>query len=124
MCKKKGKEVRNDGNVDKAFKNAAQVIQSTYYLPHLVHAPMEPPNATAWVKDDGTCEVWAPTQYLDTARKEVADYLGIDEEKVIINVTFLGGGFGRKSKPDYIVEAASGFKSNKCTGPSYLDEGG
>ncbi|MGB5463251.1 MAG: molybdopterin cofactor-binding domain-containing protein, partial [Aureibaculum sp.] len=108
---KKGKEVRNDGNVDKAFKNGNHIIESTYYLPHLVHAPMEPPNATAWFKEDGTCEVWAPTQDPQTARKEVADYLGIDEEKVIINVTFLGGGFGRKSKPDYIVEAAMASKA-------------
>ena len=104
---KKGKEVRNDGNINKAFKNAAQIVESTYNLPHLVHAPMETPSATAWVKDDGTCEVWTPTQTPQAARTEVANYLEIEEDKVTINVTFLGGGFGRKSKPDYVVEAVA-----------------
>lgn len=102
---KKGKEVRNDGNVNKAFNNATHIVESTYNLPHLVHAPMEVPNATAWVKEDGSCEVWAPTQDPQTARDEVAAYLGTEVENVTINVTFLGGGFGRKSKPDFIVEA-------------------
>jgi len=108
---KKGKEVRNDGNINKAFKKAVHIVESTYNLPHLVHAPMEVPNATAWVKGDGTCEVWAPTQAPQTARKEVAAYLETEEENVTINVTFLGGGFGRKSKPDFIVEAVAVSKA-------------
>ena len=115
---KKGKEVRNDGNVNKAFKNATQIVESTYNLPHLVHAPMETPSATAWVKEDGTCEVWTPTQTPQAARTEVADFLKIDEDSVTINVTFLGGGFGRKSKPDYVVEAVAISKS--INGPVQL----
>ena len=111
---KKGKEIRNDGNVHHAFKNAAQLIESTYNLPHLVHAPMEVPNATAWVKDDNTCEVWAPTQTPQAARKEVVDFLEVEEKDVTINVTFLGGGFGRKSKPDYVVEAVAVSKAIKA----------
>ncbi len=111
---KKGKEIRNDGNVHKAFKNASQIIESTYNLPHLVHAPMEVPNATAWVKDDNTCEVWAPTQTPQAARKEVVDFLEVEEKDVTINVTFLGGGFGRKSKPDYVVEAVAVSKVIKA----------
>ncbi|WP_291097762.1 MULTISPECIES: xanthine dehydrogenase family protein molybdopterin-binding subunit [unclassified Flavobacterium] len=98
---KVGKEI---GDVTEAFKVAAKTIESTYQLPHLAHTPMEVPNATAWVQGD-TCEVWAPTQDPQTARKEVVDYLGTTEDKVTLNVTFLGGGFGRKSKPDFIVEA-------------------
>lgn len=93
------------GNVNKAFKQADKVIEATYFIPHLVHTPMEVPNATAHVKD-GKCEVWAPTQDPQTARAEVASNLGLDTKDVTINVTFLGGGFGRKSKPDFIVEAA------------------
>ncbi len=104
---KKGKEVRNDGNVTKAFKNAAHIVESTFQLPHLVHAPMEVPNATAWVKEDGTCEVWAPVQAPQTARKEVVAFLDTKKENVTVNVTFLGGGFGRKSKPDFVVEAVA-----------------
>jgi len=101
---KQGKVAKDVGNISKAFKNAHKIVESTFQLPHLSHAPMEVPNAVAWVKGD-TCEVWAPTQAPQTTRKEVVDYLKTSEEKVIINVTFLGGGFGRKSKPDYIVEA-------------------
>lgn len=108
---KKGNEVKNEGNVDTAFKNAEHVIESTFQLPHLVHAPMEVPNATAWVKEDGTCEVWTPIQAPQSARKEVSDFLETDLENVTINVTFLGGGFGRKSKPDFVVEAVSVSKT-------------
>lgn len=104
--KKKGKEIRNDGNVNSAFKNASQIVESTYELPHLVHAPMEVPCATAWVHD-GVCDVWAPVQAPQGARTEVADYLETELENVTINVTFLGGGFGRKSKPDFVVEATA-----------------
>jgi isoquinoline 1-oxidoreductase beta subunit len=101
---KQGKVAKDVGNINKAFKNAHRIIESTFQLPHLSHAPMEVPNAVAWVQGD-SCEVWAPTQAPQTTRKEVVNYLKTEEEKVTINVTFLGGGFGRKSKPDYIVEA-------------------
>ncbi len=104
--KKKGKEVRSDGNVNSAFKNAEHIVESTYQLPHLVHAPMEVPNATAWVHD-GKCDVWAPVQDPQTTRSEVVRYLETNEENVTINVTFLGGGFGRKSKPDFVLEAVA-----------------
>ena len=103
---KNGKVAKNIGNVNSAFKNANKTIESTFQLPHLVHAPMEVPNAVAWVQGD-TCEVWAPTQAPQSTRKEVIDFLGTDKDKVTINVTFLGGGFGRKSKPDYVVEAVA-----------------
>jgi len=107
----KGKEVQNIGNINRAFANAEHIVESTYTMPHLVHAPMEVPNATAHVKADGSCEVWAPTQDPQTARAEVADFLKVDKENVTINVTFLGGGFGRKSKPDFIVEAVAASKA-------------
>jgi isoquinoline 1-oxidoreductase beta subunit len=106
---KSGKVGSDRGNINSAFKNASKIVESTFQLPHLSHAPMETPNATAWVKGD-TCEVWAPTQAPQSARKEVADFLDIPLENVTINVTFLGGGFGRKSKPDYIVEAVAASK--------------
>jgi isoquinoline 1-oxidoreductase beta subunit len=66
---------------------------------------MEPPAAVARVTAGG-CEVWAPSQDPQTAQKEVATALGIEPAKVTLHVTYLGGGFGRKSKPDFIVEAA------------------
>ena len=101
---KQGKVAKDKGSVKSAFKKADKIIESTFQLPHLVHAPMEVPNAVAWVQGD-MCEVWAPTQAPQSTRKEVTDFLQTSEDKVTINVTFLGGGFGRKSKPDYIVEA-------------------
>ena len=102
---KKGKLIQEKGDVDRAFKNSAKVKEALYELPHLVHAPMEVPNATASF-DNGTCEIWAPVQAPQVTRKEVSDLLGIDLEKVTIHVTLLGGGFGRKSKPDFVLEAA------------------
>lgn len=111
---KKAKEISEKGNVKTAFKNATHLVKSTFNIPHLVHAPMEVPNATAWVKDDGTCEVWAPTQTPQAARKEVKEFLKVDLDKINVNVTFLGGGFGRKSKPDYIVEAVAVSKAIKA----------
>jgi isoquinoline 1-oxidoreductase beta subunit len=101
------------GNINTAFSKADKIIEATYQLPHLAHAPMETPNALAWVHD-GKCEVWAPVQSPQSAREEAAAYLGIDIKDVTINVTFLGGGFGRKSKPDFVVEAVALSKKMKA----------
>jgi isoquinoline 1-oxidoreductase subunit beta len=95
----------NKGDVSEAFAKADTVIEATYQLPHLVHAPMEVPNATAHFKDN-SCTIYAPVQAPQTTRTEVAVNLGLKEEDITVNVTFLGGGFGRKSKPDFAVEAA------------------
>ncbi len=100
-----GQTRRKVGDVDGALAKAKTKVEAEYHVPHLAHAPMEPPAAVARVDANG-CEVWACTQDPQTAQEEVAHALGIDPKKVIIHVTFLGGGFGRKSKPDFIVEAA------------------
>ncbi|WP_437276036.1 molybdopterin cofactor-binding domain-containing protein [Sorangium sp. So ce375] len=100
-----GKVVRKVGDVDGALKAAARTVEAEYYVPHQAHVAMEPPSAVAKVDADG-CEVWAPTQNPQAARAEVARALGLDEGKVTVHVTLLGGGFGRKSKPDYVAEAA------------------
>jgi len=100
--------------VKKAFSNAAQTIESRFTTNHLVHAPMETPNATVWVKEDGTCEVWAPTQAPQGARTQVAEFLGIDEAQVRVDVTLLGGGFGRKAKHDFVLEAVAISKAAKA----------
>ena len=103
--KSKGHVRREQGSIDKAIASAAHVIESTYVTPHLAHASMEPPSAVASFKD-GKCEVWAPTQHPQWARGSVAGALKLKDTDVTMNVTLLGGGFGRKSKPDYVVEAA------------------
>ena len=101
----KGKVIRAHGDTYKALENAASTLKAEYYLPHLAQAPMEPPVATARFDGD-SCEVWAPTQAPQASRDTVAKWLDLDPEKVMIHVTLLGGGFGRKSKPDFLVEAA------------------
>lgn len=100
-----GKTMRTKGDVDAALGRATKRVEALYTTPHLPHAPMEPPAALARVDGD-RCEIWAPTQDPQTAREEVAKALGLDEAKVTVHVTMLGGAFGRKSKPDFIVEAA------------------
>jgi isoquinoline 1-oxidoreductase beta subunit len=104
-----GRVVRERGDAKAglaAARGAGQrLLEAEYYLPHLSHAPMEPPCAVARVSASG-CEVWAPTQNPQAARNEVAAALGIPPDQVKIHVTLLGGGFGRKSKPDFVVEAA------------------
>jgi isoquinoline 1-oxidoreductase subunit beta len=100
-----GKSARQVGDAEAALASAKQRIEAYYYVPHLAHSTMEPPVAVARVDNHG-CEVWTATQNPQAARSEVAKALGIDESKVTIHVTLLGGGFGRKSKPDYVVEAA------------------
>jgi len=97
--------VRQEGDVEAALKSADKVITGEYYLPHLAHASMEPPVAVADVKD-GKAEIWAPVQSPGGTREDVAKTLGIPEGNVTVNVTLLGGGFGRKSKCDFALEAA------------------
>ncbi len=99
------KVARNLGNVDAEFAKGGTVIEAVYYTPMAAHASMEPPAAVAEFRD-GKAEVWCPTQNPQAAQETVAAALGIDKSNVICHVTLLGGGFGRKSKPDYAAEAA------------------
>jgi isoquinoline 1-oxidoreductase beta subunit len=99
------KVVRNLGNVDAEFAKGGRVIEATYSTPMLAHAAMEPPAAVADFRD-GKVTVWAPTQNPQAVQDTVAAALGIDKKAVTCHVTLLGGGFGRKSKPDYAAEAA------------------
>ncbi len=100
-----GEVVRKRGDAPKALKDSENVISATYYAPLLAQAPMEPPAATARVTKD-SAEIWACTQTPQSTRSNVAAALKMPEDKVTVNVTLLGGGFGRKSKPDFSVEAA------------------
>jgi len=99
-----GKVVRNDGDAEAALKSADRVVIGEYYAPHFAHASMEPPVATAHVQGD-KAEVWAPVQSPGGTREDVAKTLDIPIENVTVHVTLLGGGFGRKSKCDYALEA-------------------
>jgi isoquinoline 1-oxidoreductase beta subunit len=103
--KKPCKVVRENGNVDEAFAKGGKIVEASYYAPLLAHAAMEPPAALASYKD-GKVEVWAPTQSPQGAQDAIAAAVGVKKEDVIVNVTLLGGAFGRKSFPDFAVEAA------------------
>src|SRR5213082_896697 len=104
-ARKPGKVVRENGNVDEAFAKGGKIVEAEYYAPLLAHASMEPPAALA-VYRDGKAEVWAPTQGPQGARDAIAQALGLKKEDVTVHVTLLGGAFGRKSFPDFAVEAA------------------
>jgi len=99
------KVVRSVGDADGAFARGGKIIEAEYYLPHLAHAAMEPLVAVADFRD-GKVTTWAPTQNPQAVQDTVATALGIPKENVTCHVTLLGGGFGRKSKPDYVAEAA------------------
>ncbi|HVJ51908.1 MAG TPA: molybdopterin cofactor-binding domain-containing protein [Aliidongia sp.] len=96
---------RDQGDIEAALKGAAKVITAEYYLPHLAHASMEPPAAVADVKAD-KAEIWAPVQSAGGTHEDAAKTLGLPMDKVKVNVTLLGGAFGRKSKCDFALEAA------------------
>ncbi len=104
-ARRPGKAVRNMGDVDAAFAKGGKVVEAEYYVPHLVHVSMETPVALANFRD-GKVEAWTCTQNPQAVQETVAAELGIPKENVICHVTLLGGGFGRKSKPDYVAEAA------------------
>lgn len=100
-----GLVVRNQGDALAALQDAPRRFEAEYYIPHLAQAPMEPPAALAMIRD-GRCEIWACVQAPQVTRVRVAERLGLAPEDVTVNVTLLGGGFGRKSKPDFVLEAA------------------
>jgi len=96
----------DEGDAEGTIAAADDVFEAGYWVPMQAHAPMETPNATAWYRDDGTLECWAPTQNAIAARDALAQYTGVDAGDITVNVTLLGGAFGRKSKADFVVEAA------------------
>lgn len=95
---------RQDGNVEAAFKSADRVITSEFQCPFLSHSPMEPMNFFAHVREDGV-ELVGPTQTPERARNETATLLGISPDKVSVEMTRLGGGFGRRLQADYVLDA-------------------
>src|SRR5690606_17288578 len=102
-----GKVMRDQGNTAQAWENAPQEqrVSAEYYLPHLAHASMEPPSATVRL-EKGKAEVWTSVQNPAAAQQAVAARLSLKPENVKFNVLLLGGAFGRKSKPDFVDEAA------------------
>jgi len=100
-----GQVVRNDGDAAAAFERAARKVEAVYELPFLAHAPMEPPNCTALVRD-GRCEIWGPIQNPSGVNAALKLALSLPDSAIAIHITLLGGGFGRRLNVDFPVEAA------------------
>ena len=96
---------RLQGDTPTQFLNASKVIEADYTVPFLAHTCMEPLNATAEISN-GQCEIWVGCQNPLGFRKAVAEALSVDEDKVTLHNQLMGGGFGRKSRPDYAIQAA------------------
>lgn len=99
--------VRTDGDVPAALGKAAKVVEAAYSYPFISHASMEPQNCTAWFKEDGALELWAPTQNPGSGQALVTSTFGIPKEKILLHIIRSGGGFGRRLSSDFIVEATA-----------------
>jgi isoquinoline 1-oxidoreductase beta subunit len=107
---KGGVSARDEGNVDKALKNASKSLEAIYEVPYQAHACMEPMNCTADVRND-SCDVYVPTQAQTNTQKTAMEITGLPEEKVKVHTTFLGGGFGRRSEQDFVRDALESSKA-------------
>lgn len=101
---------RNDGDVVAAFGAARDTLEAVYEVPYLAHACMEPMNCTVRLTDGGA-EVWCGTQSPQAAQGAAAKVLGVAPDKVVVNTTYLGGGFGRRGESDFVTQAATAAKA-------------
>lgn len=108
----RGASVRDDGDAGAALRKgakpaqrarAARIVEATYEVPYLAHAPMEPQNCVAHVRD-GEVEIWGPVQAQTLVQELAARAAGVDRLDVIVHTTLIGGGFGRRLAADYVVE--------------------
>jgi isoquinoline 1-oxidoreductase beta subunit len=90
-----------------------KTIEASYHYPFYAHAPVETMNCVADVRGD-RCTIWVPTQAPERLQKQVAQLLGIGPAKVEVNITLIGGGFGRRLAVDYAVEAAEISRAAKA----------
>ncbi|MFC0349132.1 molybdopterin cofactor-binding domain-containing protein [Undibacterium danionis] len=100
--------LRKDGDVNVALAKAAKTVEASYSYPFISHASIEPQNCTAWYKpEDGSLELWVPTQNPAAGQAIVTNILKIPKEKITLHMTRSGGGFGRRLSADYVIEAAA-----------------
>jgi isoquinoline 1-oxidoreductase beta subunit len=109
-CGKPGAAARNQGDFDKAWAAAAKKIDVVYEVPYLAHAPMEPMNCVADVRQDG-CDVWVSTQTQTFSQEAATRITGLPAEKVKVHTMYVGGGFGRRGEGDFVAEAVEISKS-------------
>jgi len=109
---KPGKAVRNDGDADAVLASATKKVEATYEFPFAAHATMEPMNCTVHIRPD-SAEAWVPTQAPQWAQDVIAGVSKLPKEKIVVNTTLMGGGFGRRYMGDFVMEAA---QISKVTG--------
>jgi len=98
--------IHADGDPDAEYVTSEVIVEADYTYPFIAHSPLEPQNCTAhW--HDGIMEIWAPSQTPESGRSLVAETLGLEETQVVVHLTRIGGGFGRRLSNDYMVEAAA-----------------
>ncbi len=105
-----GVVARKEGDAAAALSGAAKKIEAVYEVPYLAHAPMEPLNCTADVRADG-CDVWASTQGQSAAFQAAIGITGLKPEQVKVHTLYMGGGFGRRARNDYVGEAVEVSKA-------------
>jgi isoquinoline 1-oxidoreductase beta subunit len=113
LCRKlaeDGAVVADKGDVEKALSGAKTRIDAEYDAPFLAHATMEPMNCVAHVRDDG-CDIWTGTQAQTSAQDIAADITGLPVEQIRLHTLMLGGGFGRRSRNDFVAEAVNASKA-------------
>ena len=101
-----GDSAEDRGEGESGLDSSAKVIEAEYWAPYLAHATMEPMNCTIWRQGD-TCEVWTGNQGPQLVQALVAQFAGLDQDKIKVNTPFLGGGFGRRGLMDYVAEAGA-----------------
>jgi isoquinoline 1-oxidoreductase beta subunit len=109
MVKTPGGVVKQAGDITAGLATGT-IVTANYETPYLSHAPMEPMNTTADVRADGVT-LWTPTQAQTNAQKAAAKVTGLPLEKIVVNTTFLGGGFGRRGEDDFIIDAVETSKA-------------
>ncbi|AKD58177.1 xanthine dehydrogenase family protein molybdopterin-binding subunit [Spirosoma radiotolerans] len=114
LARTEGQIIQRKGDVSTALSRATKTIDASFYFPYLAHAPMEPLNCTVRIQA-GTCEVWAGTQSHLLHQAEIAAFLGMKPEQVIVHQPFMGGSFGRRGSfsDDWIMEAVHVAKASK-----------
>ena len=107
---KKGAVAKNEGDAMKALGEAAKKVEAVYYVPFISHATMEPMNCTAYVQND-KCEIWVPTQGQFPTQMTASKLTGLPPDKVFVNTTLLGCGFGRRSRVEWVIDAVLASKA-------------
>jgi len=105
-----GAPVAQEGDAEQAILSSKSTMELEYAVSLQAHATMEPPGATAHVTEEG-CDVWAPTQGQDFTAWVATMVTQLPPEKIRVHTTYLGGGFGRKSNPDFVVHALIAAKA-------------